>query len=65
LAIEIEFESPSEHFERPDWLGEEVTSRLRYYNFRLNSRPFEDWPRDDRDGARAGRHLESTPDRMP
>lgn len=65
MAIEIEFESPSEHFERPDWLGEKVTSRLRCYNFRLNSRPFEDWPRDDRDGARAGRHLESTPDRMP
>lgn len=32
VLAELELESESESFERPDWLGEEVTGDLRYYN---------------------------------
>jgi len=62
VVAEIELESPDQDFERPDWLGDEVTRQSRYYSFRLTARPFEDWPRQDRDAARAGRHLASAPD---
>ncbi len=62
VVAEIELESPDEDFERPDWLGDEVTGQVRYYNFKLASYPFEDWPGHDRDAARDGRHLASAPD---
>ena len=48
-----------EAFDRPDWLGEEVTGHVRYYNFRLAAAPFGHWPDADRQAARAGRHRES------
>ena len=65
VVAEIELESVEEGFERPDWLGQEVTSHLRYYNFRLTAWPFEDWPDEDRAAALDGRHLESAPERAP
>ena len=30
-------------FERPDWLGEEVTGDPRYYNSMLMKNPFKNW----------------------
>ena len=65
VVAEIELESVEENVERPDWLGEEVTSQLRYYNFRLATWPFEDWPEEDRAAALGGRHLESARDSVP
>jgi len=65
VVAELELESAEEDFERPDWLGQEVTSHLRYYNFRLTTRPFEDWPDEDRAAALEGRHSESVPERAP
>lgn len=32
VLAELELESEQEAFERPDWLGEEVTGDIRYYN---------------------------------
>ncbi|MDO5442474.1 MAG: adenylate cyclase, partial [Bacteroidia bacterium] len=30
-------------FDKPDWLGEEVTGDLKYYNSSLARRPFKVW----------------------
>lgn len=43
VVAEIELDHAEEAFERPDWLGEEVTHDARYYNTRLRKRPFKDW----------------------
>jgi adenylate cyclase len=59
VVAELELASPDEAFDRPDWLGEEVTGHVRYYNFRLAAAPFGHWPDEDRQAARAGRHRES------
>lgn len=42
-VAEIELQHPDEAFERPDWLGEEVTHDVRYYNTSLCVRPYKDW----------------------
>ena len=34
-----------EVFERPDWLGEEVTGDRRYYNSQLLKHPYSEWRR--------------------
>ena len=45
VVAEIELDDAGEAFERPDWLGVEVTDDARYYNLALDSRPYRDWPR--------------------
>ena len=46
VVAEIELDHADETFERPDWLGDEVTDDPRYYNLALASRPYGLWPRD-------------------
>ena len=43
IIAEIELESESEIFEKPNWLGEEVTNDERYYNAYLSQKPFTSW----------------------
>ncbi len=43
IMAEIELESETESFERPEWLGEEVTNDERYYNAYLSKKPFKTW----------------------
>ena len=43
VMAEIELENPDEPFERPSWLGEEVTGDRRYYNSHLLRYPFKSW----------------------
>lgn len=43
LVAEIEVAREDEEFNRPDWLGREVTGDKRYYNAWLCSHPFKDW----------------------
>jgi adenylate cyclase len=43
VVAEIELDSGDEWFERPAWLGMEVTDSARYYNLALASRPFSQW----------------------
>lgn len=43
IVAEIELDHPDESFEKPDWLGEEVTHDIRYYNTSLSKRPYKDW----------------------
>lgn len=43
VMAEIELGSEDEAFERPSWLGEEVTGDKRYYNAYLALNPFKSW----------------------
>lgn len=43
IVAEVELESAEEAFEKPSWLGEEVTGVGRYYNKCLTKFPYKDW----------------------
>ena len=43
IIAEIELNSEEETFEKPNWLGEEVTGQIRYYNSELMKNPFKTW----------------------
>ena len=42
-VAEIELPDENAAFERPAWLGEEVTGDPRYYNSMLKKNPFKNW----------------------
>lgn len=44
VVAEIELDHPDEPFEKPAWVGQEVTEDPRYYNTRLSDHPFSRWP---------------------
>jgi adenylate cyclase len=43
IIAEVELTHVSEVFEKPLWLGEEVTGDSKYYNSQLSKRPFKTW----------------------
>lgn len=43
LVAEIELNSEDEVFEKPTWLGDEVTNDKRYYNSHLVKNPYKMW----------------------
>jgi adenylate cyclase len=43
VVAEIELHSEDETFEKPNWLGKEVTNDNRYYNSNLSINPFTSW----------------------
>lgn len=43
IVAEIELNDEAEFFQKPDWLGEEVSADPRYYNVSLIKHPFKDW----------------------
>jgi len=43
IMAEIELKSETESFDKPIWLGEEVTNDKRYYNSYLSNNPFKSW----------------------
>jgi adenylate cyclase len=43
ILAEIELSSESESFERPAWLGREVSDDPRYFNSELSKKPFGYW----------------------
>ncbi len=40
---EIELPSEDAVFDKPEWLGEEVTGDMRFYNAMLLKNPYKDW----------------------
>ncbi len=44
VVAEIELPSEDAPFERPDWLGAEVTHDPRYFNSSLATAPYSTWP---------------------
>ena len=49
VVAEIELATADAAFERPDWLGDEVTDAPRYYNLALAAVPFSRWDATERD----------------
>jgi adenylate cyclase len=43
IIAEVELKSETEAFEKPSWLGKEVTHDNRYYNSYLSKNPFTNW----------------------
>lgn len=43
VMAEIELMNEDEAYERPDWLGIEVTGDIKYYNSQLSKNPFKTW----------------------
>ena len=43
IMAEVELDSVDEPFEKPSWLGEEVTGDRRYYNSHLLKMPYKMW----------------------
>lgn len=43
ILAEIELKAADEDFIKPDWLGEEVTGDVRFYNSQLSKNPFKSW----------------------
>jgi adenylate cyclase len=43
VIAEIELSSEDQAFDKPDWIGEDVTHDKRYYNSNLAKHPFSSW----------------------
>lgn len=43
VVAEVELGSEGEAFEKPEWLGEEVTGDVKYYNSMLMKNPYTKW----------------------
>ena len=43
IVAEVELTSEDQAFDRPAWLGDEVTGDTRYYNANLIKKPFTRW----------------------
>jgi adenylate cyclase len=43
VMAEVELQSETESFEKPVWLGNEVTNDKRFYNAYLSNNPFKNW----------------------
>jgi CYTH domain-containing protein len=43
VIAEVELSDENESFEKPNWLGNEVTGDKKYYNSYLSENPFKNW----------------------
>ena len=43
VVAEVELSAENESFEKPDFIGQEVTGDVRYYNSQLMKHPFTTW----------------------
>jgi adenylate cyclase len=43
VIAEVELSSEDEVFTKPNWLGEEVTGDIKYYNSQLSKQPYNTW----------------------
>ena len=43
MVTEVELESEDQQFNKPDFVGEEVTGQVKYYNMMLLKNPFSTW----------------------
>ena len=50
IVAELELESADAAFERPPWLGREVSDKRRYYNLHLLEHPYSAWSAAERGG---------------
>ena len=43
VVAEVELSSEDEAYEKPEWLGKEVTGQVQYYNSQLSKHPYKNW----------------------
>jgi adenylate cyclase len=43
ITAEIELESENESFEKPEWVGEDVSLDFKYSNGNLSKKPYKYW----------------------
>lgn len=43
VIAEVELASEDEAYERPDFIGQEVTGDRKYYNAQLRTNPYKNW----------------------
>lgn len=43
VVAEIELKHENEDFQKPSWLGSEVTGQSKYYNAQLSKNPYKKW----------------------
>lgn len=43
IIAEIELKNEYDFFEKPNWLGKEVTGDVKYYNSVLSKNPYKNW----------------------
>ena len=43
VVAEIELSDEAESFDKPDWVGDEVSADPRYANSKLSTHPFRKW----------------------
>ncbi len=46
IITELELENENEVFTKPNWIGEEVTGNIKYYNSQLSKQPYKTWEKD-------------------
>ena len=46
IIAEVELSSENETFKKPNWLGQEVTGDIRYYNSQLSKNPYNSWGKE-------------------
>ncbi|OQA85783.1 MAG: CYTH domain protein [Lentisphaerae bacterium ADurb.Bin242] len=46
IVAELELRTPDQAFERPPWLGPEVTGEFRYFNSSLLRNPYKNWKKE-------------------
>ncbi len=51
IVAEIELGAVDDVFERPAWLGAEVTGLTRYYNLALAARPYAQWADEEKNAC--------------
>lgn len=48
VVAEIELESENESFEKPTWVGKEISEDPRYYNVSLAHHPYSEWSDEEK-----------------
>ena len=43
IVAEVELSHENQPYDKPDWIGEEVSTDKRYYNYNLSSQPYNTW----------------------
>ncbi|WP_046754971.1 CYTH domain-containing protein [Kordia jejudonensis] len=43
IVAEVELQHENEAFQKPTWLGKEVTGQTQYYNSQLSKKPYKTW----------------------
>lgn len=46
VIAEIELEAENTHFDKPDWIGQEVSNDYRYATSNLIENPYKNWRKD-------------------